>query len=253
MKETLISKKGITLIALVITIIILIILAGISIVILGGKDGLIEKTKEAGRKQKIAEIKEKIGLELMSAETDAILRGEQLEVAQRDDIASKYGTVNGDILTTTNDNYEIDLKEIYNKTLAESGSYSSKLEIIADLEQQVEQLTAQLQVAQMTQSEAGAALTDLQTKVNDGTVTADKMLKDYTAYKNGAYITGSIESKTAQTYTPGTTNQTITAGQYLSEDQTILGDENLVPDNIKEGVTIFNVTGTSKSRNITYN
>ena len=247
MKETLKSKKGITLIALIITIIVLIILAGISIAILGGEDGLIEKTKEAGRKQKIADIKEKIGLELMNAETDAILRGEQLEVAQRDDIASKYGTVNGDILTTTNDNYEIDLKEIYNKTLSESGSYTALKQALANKTSELETSEANLQAAQMTQSEASAALTELQTNVNNGTVEADKMLKDYTAYKNGAYVTGTIESKTAQTYTPGTTDQIITAGQYLSGDQTIKGDANLVAGNIKSGVEIFGVTGTAPS------
>ena len=247
MKVLLNSKKGITLIALVITIIILILLAGVSIAILGGENGLIEKTKEAGRKQKIAEVEERINLELMNAETDAILRGEQLEVAQRNDIASKYGEVNGDILTTTDGGYEIDLKSLYNKTLSESGSYTAQKQLIEKLQNDLSTAESNLQAAQMSQSEAGAALAELQTNVNNGTVEANKMLKDYTAYKNGAYVTGTIESKAAQTYTPGTTDQTITAGQYLSGDQTIKGDANLVANNIKSGVEIFGVTGTAPS------
>ncbi len=42
------GQKGITLVALVITIIVLIILAGVSIALLLGDDGLINKTKQAG-------------------------------------------------------------------------------------------------------------------------------------------------------------------------------------------------------------
>lgn len=41
------EQKGITLVALVITIIILLILAGISIATLGGNNGLFTKAKEA--------------------------------------------------------------------------------------------------------------------------------------------------------------------------------------------------------------
>lgn len=50
--------------------------------------------------------------------------------------------------------------------------------------------------------------------------------------------------KMAATYTPTTTNQTIAANQWLDGAQTIKGDANLIPGNIKNGVSIFNVTGT---------
>lgn len=77
------------------------------------------------------------------------------------------------------------------------------------------------------------------------TVAADKMLSGYTAHsKSGAPITGTIQSKAAQTYTPSTTNQTIAAGKYLSGAQTIQGSANLTAANIKSGVTIFGVTGS---------
>ncbi len=74
-------------------------------------------------------------------------------------------------------------------------------------------------------------------------ITAD-ILSGYTAYANGNKITGTIPSKTAQTYTPGTTNQVINSGQYLLGNQTILGSANLVPENIKKGVNIFGIVGT---------
>lgn len=49
--------------------------------------------------------------------------------------------------------------------------------------------------------------------------------------------------KSQQTYTPKTTNQIIEADTYLTGVQTIKGDTNLVSENIKNGVTIFNVKG----------
>ena len=81
---------------------------------------------------------------------------------------------------------------------------------------------------------------------SDATLSSgDKMLATYTAYANGVKHTGSIESKSAQTYTPGTSAQTIAAGQYLSGAQTIAGDPNLIGGNIVSGKTIFGVQGTA--------
>lgn len=82
------------------------------------------------------------------------------------------------------------------------------------------------------------------TFTSDGTATAAQMLSGVIAYVNGNKITGTIPSKTAQTYTPGTTNQTIAAGQYLNGVQTIAGSANLVAGSIKKGVNIFGVIGT---------
>lgn len=48
----------------------------------------------------------------------------------------------------------------------------------------------------------------------------------------------------AQTITPTTTDQTIAANRWLTGAQTIKGDSNLLPENIKKGITIFGVTGT---------
>ena len=56
------NKKGVTITTLVITIIILLILAGVSISILSGPNGLIEKVKLAAKNTEIAEIKEKVEL-----------------------------------------------------------------------------------------------------------------------------------------------------------------------------------------------
>ena len=57
-------EKGITLVALVITIVVLIILAGIAISMTVGENGIFIKAKEAKRLQVTAEAKEKIGTDI---------------------------------------------------------------------------------------------------------------------------------------------------------------------------------------------
>ena len=87
--------------------------------------------------------------------------------------------------------------------------------------------------------------TDTIVDLTNDTVVANKLVSSYTAHgADGEAVTGSITSKTAATYTPTTTDQTIAAGQYLSGAQTISGDANLLSENIKENVTIFGVTGS---------
>lgn len=58
------------------------------------------------------------------------------------------------------------------------------------------------------------------------------------------YVGSGVTKKSAATYTPGTSDQSIASGQYLNGTQTIKGDSNLTAGNIKNGVRIFNVTGT---------
>lgn len=61
---------------------------------------------------------------------------------------------------------------------------------------------------------------------------------------SGWYIGSQIEVQEAETYTPGTEDQSIPVGKYLSGTQTILGDKDLIPENIKNGIDIFGVTGS---------
>lgn len=86
--------------------------------------------------------------------------------------------------------------------------------------------------------------TNTGTDTSDATATQSDILYPKTAYVNGVKVTGAIQSIASQTYTPGTENQVIAAGQYLSGAQTIQGDQNLSPGNIKSGVSIFGIAGT---------
>lgn len=63
---------------------------------------------------------------------------------------------------------------------------------------------------------------------------------------SNTYIGSGVIKKSAQTYTPRTADQTIAAMQYLNGAQTIKGDANLLAKNIRNGVSIFGVTGSYK-------
>lgn len=58
------------------------------------------------------------------------------------------------------------------------------------------------------------------------------------------YTEQQLTTQAAQTITPTTTDQTIASGTYLTGAQTIVGDANLLPENIKKDVVLFNITGT---------
>lgn len=69
--------------------------------------------------------------------------------------------------------------------------------------------------------------------------------------QSAGYVTSGTKSATkqltvqaAQTITPSTSDKTITSGRYLTGTQTIKGDANLKAENIKNGVSIFGVSGS---------
>lgn len=114
------TESGITLIALVITIIVLIILAGVSINLVLGDNGIITKSKEAKEKHEISEIIEKIQMEIADKEMEKIQQGESITQSEIEEILNNYGDVvknDGtiDSLITTDKEYEIPYTDIYTK------------------------------------------------------------------------------------------------------------------------------------------
>lgn len=100
---------------------------------------------------------------------------------------------------------------------------------------------------------AGAGAAKMQEKTvtpteSQQTVTPDTGYDGLTKVTVGAvsstHIGNKVTKKSAQTYTPGTSDQTIGSGQYLSGTQTIKGDSNLVGSNILSGKSIFGVPGS---------
>ena len=70
MTKRLNTSKGITLIALVITIIVLLILAGVAISMLSGENGILKKAAEAKTKTEQAQLDEQVKLAQMEAESN---------------------------------------------------------------------------------------------------------------------------------------------------------------------------------------
>lgn len=70
MKKILGDKRGITLVALVITIIILLLLAGIAIASLGGENGIFVKVKQAKKAQLETEMKEQLTMGLQELQVE---------------------------------------------------------------------------------------------------------------------------------------------------------------------------------------
>ena len=78
------NEKGITLIALVITIIVLLILAGITIATLTGENGLFARAKESKESYIVAEMKEALIMALQD------LQAEKLAEATLDNITQEW-------------------------------------------------------------------------------------------------------------------------------------------------------------------
>ena len=71
-------KSGITLIALIITIIVLLILAGVSITLVVGDNGTLTKAQKATTETNKASIKEELELEISNMQLEAIENNEEL-------------------------------------------------------------------------------------------------------------------------------------------------------------------------------
>ena len=104
------NNKGITLVALVVTIIILIILAGISINMLVGTDGLITKAKQAKENIELAQTEEQTRLNELYSQLNSELAGssfsdQPMGMATADKILKNYTAyVNGQLVIGTMEN-----------------------------------------------------------------------------------------------------------------------------------------------------
>lgn len=111
MKNLLIREKGITLIALVVTIVVLLILSGITIGTISGDNGLIKKAGENSLEAQKESIIEKIEADLYG---ERVKNGTMPNESKLIEVANKYGTVDSENkkITTTDGGYEINFSEI---------------------------------------------------------------------------------------------------------------------------------------------
>ncbi len=221
------NQRGITLIALVVTIIVLIVLAGIAISMTIGENGIFTKAREAKRLQITAEAKEKIGTDILDAQIEATQKNEQLQQSKVEEIIAKYGELqaDGDTIKLKDNGYEISLKEIYNGSTSSSGGSTGG-------------------------STGSAELDSLKAELVQTNATEDKILKDYKVYSNGKLMTGTMENYAGQTQeVTSTSDDTYTylsipnAGYYGTDSK--LKTLNSNSENVKSD-TINELSTTAK-------
>ena len=123
------NNKGITLIALVITIIVLLILAGVSIAMLTGQNGILTQASNAKSDTAKAEIAEKVNMAVQAAYAQKVADGSGVASAALTgtEVASQYNIDNGTGLASASTN-TLTIKassaedaQTYTVTLTEAG------------------------------------------------------------------------------------------------------------------------------------
>ena len=100
------KTRGVTLISLVITVIILLILAGVTLTLTLGDNGIITQAQNAKEAQEIAAIKEDLQMAILGKELEK--GGSGLNQEELEEIAGNYGELQEDGNTIkTDEGYEI--------------------------------------------------------------------------------------------------------------------------------------------------
>ena len=207
------KEKGITLVALVVTIIILIILAGISMNTLIGDNGIITKAKQAKQNITLAGEAEAMQLNQLyyELETGGELTEDE-ESSKKDEIIAllqkQVEELQKQIASLQTENAELK-KQI--ETLTEQ--IAQLQQEIEDLKQQI--ITKDIEIAELKKqvSEKEAKIQELQNQLNSlnsllsqTNATADKILAGYKAYSGGKLLTGTMANQ-------GAVNSSLNCGQ----------------------------------------
>lgn len=207
------NMQGITMVSLVVTIIVLIILAGISITTLVGENGLITTTQQTRENITLVgeEQQQKLNELFFEMEQDGVYT-EDTESAKKDEmieiLQEQIEDLKSQILELTKENEELqeeiaDLNtqiDELNKQIEDLKEQLQEKDIeIADLKEQITDKQNQINNLQKQ-------LDDLNSKLNQTTAAASHILKDYKAYSKGQLLTGTMANN-------GAVNATLNAGQ----------------------------------------
>lgn len=127
-----ISNSAITLISLIITIIIMLILASVSIDLTLGDNGIFTKAREAKEKMEIAIIKEQIQMDILN---EKLGNNGKIYEDKIKDILEKYGDLSEeenleDKTLTTNEGHDIKVSDIYDgEIIVRSAIFETKIEL----------------------------------------------------------------------------------------------------------------------------
>ena len=236
------NKKGITLIALVVTVVVLIILAGVSINAVLGDNGIIKKANQAASVTKEAEVKEAINRTILEFYlTNDYETLEDFLKAKAEDGSIDSVTKNADgTLTVKKGNYSVTVE---NKTNSSGGSSSGG-------ETQTPEITIGEAKVVANSDGTGSAITDAASvylgntlyitfshSITGGTTTVDKTIP-YAVTKNGTYtftVTGTVNGKSYTKNVSVTVNQFKDVYEYMQTNTkvTYSDGEVWVPEGFK--------------------
>jgi len=220
------NKKGITLIALVVTVVVLIILAGVSINAVLGDNGIIKKANQAASVTKEAEVKEAINRTILEFYlTDDYETLEDFLKAKAEDGSIDSVTKNADgTLTVKKGEYSVTVE---NKTNSSGGSGSGGS---TGGETQTPEITIGEAKVVANSDGTGSAITDVASvylgntlyitfvhSITGGTTTVDKTIP-YAVTKNGTYtftVTGTVNGKSYTKNVSVTVNQFKDVYEYM--------------------------------------
>ena len=221
------NKKGITLIALVVTVVVLIILAGVSINAVLGDNGIIKKANQAASVTKEAEVKEAINRTILEFYlTNDYETLEDFLKAKAEDGSIDCVTKNADgTLTVKKGEYSVTVE---NKTNSSNGSSSGGS---TGGETQTPEITIGEAKVVANSDGTGSAITDTASvylgntlyitfvhSITGGTTVVDKTIP-YAVTKNGTYtftVTGTVNGKSYTKNVSVTVNQFKTAKDYVA-------------------------------------
>ena len=219
--------KGITLITLAITIVVLIILAGVSINAAIGDDGIIKKAQNSANLTKEAEVKEAINRTILEFYlTDDYETLEDFLKAKVTEGKIDSVTKNADgTLTVKKENYSV---KVENKTNSSGGSSSGGS---TGGETQTPEITIREAKVVANSDGTGSAITDAASvylgntlyitfshSITGGTTVVDKTIP-YAVTKNGTYtftVTGTVNGKSYTKNVSVTVNQFKTVKDYVA-------------------------------------
>ena len=220
------NKKGITLIALVVTVVVLIILAGVSINAVLGDNGIIKKANQAASVTKEAEVKEAINRTILEFYlTNDYETLEDFLKAKAEDGTIDSVTKNADgTLTVKKGDYSVTVE---NKTNSSNGSSSGGS---TGGETQTPEITIGEAKVVANSDGTGSAITDAASvylgntlyitfshSITGGTTTVDKTIP-YAVTKNGTYtftVTGTVNGKSYTKNVSVTVNQFKDVYEYM--------------------------------------
>ena len=132
------KEKGVTLIALIITILVLLILAGVVMNTVIGEDGLLKKASDASDANKKAEIKEELELYLGELKIQSLLDGQKFDTEYvKNKLIEKYPelgiTIEGTEIKIKENGEEIATIDDKFKVIVEGIPVKSEYQLIADM------------------------------------------------------------------------------------------------------------------------